>query len=78
MPDPKQHSFWQDVFTPGTMACAVLCSIVGLLVALSLLWIGFWKTALLCVCLGIGWFCGAVQDKPAFFRKLLGRFINRH
>ncbi|HML48858.1 MAG TPA: DUF2273 domain-containing protein [Clostridia bacterium] len=75
MADPNRRSFWQDAFRPGTTACAVLCSILGIAVALSLLLIGFWKTLLLSACFGVGWFLGAVKDKPAFFRQLINRWF---
>ena len=75
MTDPNKRSFWQDAFRPGTKACALLCSILGIVVALSLLSIGFWKTLLLCACFGIGWFFGAVQDKPGFFKRLVDRWF---
>lgn len=73
MADPNRRSFWQDAFRPGTTACAVLCSILGIVVALSLLLIGFWKTLLLSVCFGVGWFLGAVKDKAAFFKRWINR-----
>lgn len=75
MADPNRRSFWLDAFRPGTTACAVLCSILGIVFALSLLCIGFWKTLLLSVCFGVGWFIGAVQDKPAFFKRLFRQWF---
>lgn len=74
MPENKR-SLWQDIVRPGTPACAVLCSLLGLAAAVSMLIIGFWKTALLIACFGVGWFFGAVRDKGAFFRGLVSRLL---
>lgn len=68
-----KYNFFKRVFTPGTIECAIACGLVGVLVALLLLWIGVWKTLLIVVLVGIGLFVGGVKDKRAFFQKLLGK-----
>ncbi len=60
---------------PGTPQAAVLYGIAGLVIALLLLFIGFWKTLLVLACVGVGIFIGGVPDKRGFFHKVLGRFF---
>lgn len=68
----NRYRFFKRVFTPGTVECAIACGLVGVLVALLLLWIGVWKTLLICVLVGIGIFIGGVKDKRAFINRLFG------
>lgn len=66
------NDFFKRVFTAGTLECAIACGLLGVLVALLLLWIGIWKTLLIVVLVAIGVFLGGVKDKRAFLRKLFG------
>ncbi|MEG0767119.1 MAG: DUF2273 domain-containing protein [Clostridia bacterium] len=75
MPDLKQ--FWENIGRPGTFACAIFCSVLGIAVALSLLILGLWKTLLIGLCFGVGWFLGAIKDKPAFLRRVIDRLFHR-
>lgn len=68
------NDFFRRVFTPGTAECAVACGLVGVLVALLLLGIGFWKTLLIVALVGVGIFIGGVKDKRAFVQKIVSRF----
>lgn len=70
----RNDGFLSQVFTPGTVPCAVACGIVGVLVALLLLWGGIWKTLLIAICVGLFAFLGGVSDKGAFLRKIAERF----
>lgn len=70
----EDKNFFQRLFTPGTVECAVGCAIVGIGVALLLLWIGVWKTLLICVLAAIGIFVGGVRDKRAFIGRILDAF----
>lgn len=73
-----KYQFFKRVFTPGTVECAIACGIVGVLVALLLMWIGIWRTLLICVLVGIGVFIGGVKDKRAFLRRLFGSGSDRN
>lgn len=68
------NDFLKRVFTPGTPECAIACGLVGVLVALLLLWIGVWRTLLIVALVGIGFFIGGVKDKKGFFQRVLNRF----
>ena len=37
--------------------------------------IGFWKTLLLCLLFGLGYFLGTVEDKSGFIKKAANRLI---
>lgn len=71
MPDQEKSTFIKRVFTPGTVECAIACALLGIIVALMLLWIGVWRTLLIVVLVAIGAFIGGVKDKKAFIRNIL-------
>ena len=58
---------------PGTPQAAIFYGVIGLIVALLLLLIGFWKTLLVVVCCLAGVFLGSVKDKAGFFRRVMDR-----
>ena len=60
---------------PGTPQAAAFFAGLGLIVALLLLLIGFWKTLLVVACCLMGCFLGAVKDKGEFVRRILNRFF---
>lgn len=55
-----------QILTPGTSACALFCGLLGVLIAVLLLTIGFWKTLMIAVFFLAGAFIGGVGDKKAF------------
>ncbi len=55
-----------QILTPGTSACALFGGLLGVLIAVLLLTIGFWKTLMIAVFFLIGAFIGGVGDKKAF------------
>lgn len=70
------REFMKRVFTPGTVECAIACGLLGVIVALLLLWIGVWRTLLIVVLVAIGVFIGGVKDKKAFIRRVFGNKEN--
>jgi uncharacterized membrane protein len=60
---------------PGTPQAAVFFAVLGLIVALLLLLIGFWRTLLVVICCLLGCFLGGVKDKGEFIRRILSRFF---
>jgi len=62
---------------PGTPLAALFFGVLGLIVALLLLQIGFWRTLLVVVCCLVGCFLGGVKDKGGFIRRILSRFGQR-
>ena len=69
MSDKRVRKFLQV----GTMECMLLCMGIALLVGIGLFTIGFWKTAVLGLLLGLGVFIGGVTNK----REVLNRWYNR-
>ena len=59
---------------PGSPQAALFFAVIGLIVALLLLQIGFWRTLLVAACCLAGCFLGGVKDKPAFIRRVVDRF----
>ena len=59
----------QQVFTRGTIPCAIACTLLGLFTALLLLWGGIWRTLLVAALAIIGAFIGGVKDKKSFIDK---------
>lgn len=64
-------TFFSQMFTPGTIPCAIFGAAVGLLFAVLCMTIGVLKTLLIGVFCLIGVFIGGVKDKMGFLRKLL-------
>ena len=63
MQESKQNMNW---FQVGTPQCGILFGLVGVLVALSLIFLGFWKTVLIALFFGLGYVLGAFRNKKAF------------
>ena len=56
----------------------IIISIIGLLVGLLFLSIGFWATLLLVICTGAGWIIGARKDdNPAKIEIFIENIISR-
>lgn len=53
----------------------VLCSIFGLLVGVSFIWLGFFKTIFLIICLSLGFFLGNKVDKKEDLLEWLDRLL---
>ena len=57
----------------GTPLCGLIFGIVGALIALMLLYMGFWRTLFVAVLLAAGYFLGASANK----QETVKRWINR-
>ena len=68
------RGYLQKLTEAGTPQATLFFTVLGLIVAVLLLLIGFWKTVLVIVCCLIGYFLGAVTDKAGFFRRIITRF----
>lgn len=72
----KSLNEWvKEMTTWGTPACGVLCGILGALLAILLLTIGFWKTLLVAVLCALGAFIGGVKDKPAAVKNVINHLF---
>ena len=64
-----------DFLTPGTVSCALFSGITGVVIAVLLLSIGFWKTLFIFIMLCIGLFIGGVEDKRTFLKSFADKTI---
>jgi len=66
-----KKNFFAQIFTLGTVPCALFGMAVGLLFAVLCLTIGVGKTVLIGLFCLIGAFVGGVKDKAGFIRKVI-------
>ena len=58
-------------FEKGTPEYGIVLGVLGAVIAAGILFFGFWRTALVVALFGVGYFVGAVENKAAFFKKLV-------
>lgn len=66
-----KKNFFSQIFTPGTVPCALFGMAVGLLFAVLCLTIGVGKAVLIGLFCLVGAFVGGVKDKAGFIRKAI-------
>ena len=59
----------KEMLTWGTPACGVFCGVLGILLAILLLTIGFWKT------LFVALLCAVGVDKASFLKNLINKLF---
>ncbi|MBP3648507.1 MAG: DUF2273 domain-containing protein [Clostridia bacterium] len=64
----ESNQKWLQV---GTPLCGIVFGLVGVLIALSLIFLGFWKTLLILVMFGIGYVLGAFNNKKKFIEATI-------
>ena len=65
----------REMTTWGTPACGAFCGVIGIVVAVLLLTIGFWDTVLVALMCALGVFLGAVKDKSAFCKRVINKLF---
>lgn len=71
MDEQNKRSFFQ----PGTPRCGILCAALGALVALMLLYLGFWRTLFIALLAAAGYFLGAEAHKADALKNLVNRLF---
>lgn len=66
-----KKNFFAQMFTPGTVPCALFGMAVGLLFAVLCLTVGVGKALLIGGFCLVGAFVGGVKDKMGFVRKVI-------
>ena len=66
-----KRNFFSQMFTPGTVPCALFGMAVGLVFAVLCLTIGVGKTVLVGLFCLVGAFIGGVKDKAGFIRRVI-------
>lgn len=57
----------------GTPQCGIVFGVIGALIALMLLFIGFWRTVFVALLFGVGYFIGSSRDKAESVRKTINK-----
>ena len=66
-----KKNFFAQMFTPGTVPCALFGMAIGLLFAVLCLTVGVGKALLIGGFCLVGAFVGGVKDKVGFVRKVI-------
>lgn len=73
---PREVNSWlSDVLTWGTPLCGLVCGVCGIVIAVLMLTIGFWKTLFVALMCAAGMFCGAVSNKLEWIKKTINRLF---
>ena len=62
-------------FQIGTPECGIVLGMLGAVIALLILFMGFWRTLFVALLFGAGYFAGAIDNKGAFVKELINRLI---
>lgn len=65
----------RELIRPGTPQCAVLSGILGVVLALFFIFLGFWQTVFVVLLCAIGVFLGGVKDKSACIKAVVNRLF---
>lgn len=60
-------------FRVGTPECGLAFGLAGVAVAFLLLFLGFWRTLLVAVLFGLGYFLGASSNKGESIKKAINK-----
>lgn len=63
----------KDIFKIGTPQCGAFGALCGVILAVLLLTIGFWKTVFIFAFAALGLFIGLVKDKKGALRGAINR-----
>lgn len=63
----------REMLTWGTPACGLFCGVCGIVLAVLLLTLGFWKTLFVTLLCAVGAVIGGVEDKAEFLKKIVNK-----
>ncbi|MBE5801870.1 MAG: DUF2273 domain-containing protein [Clostridiales bacterium] len=61
----------------GTRECGIVCGLIGALIALSLIFLGFWKTLLIVALFAVGYVLGAYSNKKEVIKKTVNTITSQ-
>ena len=64
-----------DKMKIGTPACGIVGCVAGIVLALLLIFLGFWKTLFICLLGAAGAYIGGVENKPEFWKKVINKVL---
>jgi len=62
-------------FQIGTPECGMIVGIVGAVIALMILFLGFWRTAFVALLFAAGYFIGAVANKGEAVKTVVNKIF---
>lgn len=71
MDEQKPSGFWAI----GTPRCGLICALIGTVIALLMLFVGFWRTLLVMLFAAAGYYVGGVEHKSEAFRRVVNRLF---
>lgn len=71
----KWKGFFRQMLTVGTPECAIFFGAAAMVLALLFLLLGFWKTLLVALLVGVGAFLGGVKDKKGCISRVINRLF---
>lgn len=67
----------KKLFQIGTPLCGILFGVVGALIALAMLFLGFWKTLLVMAFFAVGYLLGAFGNKKEAVQAAVERLSHK-
>lgn len=67
------EEFVKELLKFGTPQCGLFCGVLGFILALCFLLLGFWKTLFILLVCAVAVFCGGVKEKSEFIKKAINR-----
>ena len=64
-----------DKLAIGTPQCGLVCAVAGVVLALLLIFLGFWNTIFICLLGAAGAYIGGVKDKPQFWKNVINKIL---
>ncbi|MBQ8537567.1 MAG: DUF2273 domain-containing protein [Clostridia bacterium] len=64
-----------EKFEIGTPQCGFLGAAAGVVLAVLLLFLGFWKTFFICLLGAVGAYLGGVKDKAQFWKNVINKIL---
>lgn len=64
-----------EKFEIGTPLCGFICAVAGVILALLLIFLGFWKTFFICLLGAAGAYLGGVKDKSQFWKNVINKVL---
>ena len=65
----------KSAFRVGTPLCGLVCGLVGVMIALALLLLGFWRALFVALFFAAGYFVGAHRNKTEIIKGWINRLF---
>lgn len=62
-----------DKWKIGTPQCGAACAVLGAVLALMLLFLGFWRTVFVALLAAVGYFIGASKNKGEALKNVINK-----